>query len=92
MGAGIAQVAARGGHPVLLYDVRPGAARTATERVVGELHRQADKGRLSPGEAEAARQRPTRHGVEIADPLQPEPRRGGERVRLQAQRGQRQVG
>jgi 3-hydroxybutyryl-CoA dehydrogenase len=33
MGSGIAQVAAQAGHPVLLYDVSPGAALAEKEKL-----------------------------------------------------------
>ena len=47
MGAGIAQVALRAGHPVVLADARPGAAAAAAERVAAALAREAEKGRLT---------------------------------------------
>ncbi|MBI6563161.1 3-hydroxyacyl-CoA dehydrogenase PaaC [Pseudomonas synxantha] len=52
MGAGIAQVAAQGGHPVLLFDVREGAASRARENIVGALSRLVEKGRLTAETAE----------------------------------------
>jgi 3-hydroxybutyryl-CoA dehydrogenase len=54
MGAGIAQVAATAGHPVLLYDAEEGAPPKAKERIAGALARAADKGRLSPDERDGA--------------------------------------
>jgi len=57
MGAGIAEVAVLAGHPVRLYDTQP----KALERAVGELHnrihRQAEKGRVSHADANAAIER-----------------------------------
>jgi 3-hydroxybutyryl-CoA dehydrogenase len=48
MGAGIAQVAAAAGHPVLLYDAEEAAVAKAKERIAGALARAVDKGRLTP--------------------------------------------
>lgn len=48
MGAGIAQVAAQAGHPVRLYDNRPGAAAQAIEGIDRQLGRLVEKGRLTP--------------------------------------------
>jgi 3-hydroxybutyryl-CoA dehydrogenase len=48
MGAGIAQVAAAAGHPVLLYDADEAAVGKAKERIAATLARSVDKGRLSP--------------------------------------------
>lgn len=47
MGAGIAQVAALAGHPVLMYDVRDGAAEQARSQLAATLHGLAAKGKLS---------------------------------------------
>lgn len=46
MGAGIAQVAAEAGHPVRLYDVRPGAAAGALAQIRADLERLVAKGKL----------------------------------------------
>lgn len=46
MGAGIAQVAAQAGHPVMLFDAREGAAASAIDGVGKALARLVDKGRL----------------------------------------------
>ena len=46
MGAGIAQVAAAAGHPVRLFDVRPGAAAAAHAQIAIALSRLVDKGKL----------------------------------------------
>ena len=57
MGAGIAQVAAVAGHPVILHDTRPGAVDSARASIAQRLNRLAIKGELDPDEAErAARQ------------------------------------
>lgn len=47
MGAGIAQVAAQAGHPVLLLDKRPGAAAQAIEGIDRQLGKRVEKGKLS---------------------------------------------
>lgn len=47
MGAGIAQVAAAAGHPVLLFDVEPDAARRAIENIDSALQRLVAKGKLA---------------------------------------------
>jgi 3-hydroxybutyryl-CoA dehydrogenase len=51
MGAGIALVAARAGHPVRLLDARPGAAVAAVEALGSRLQRLAAKGVLSDDDA-----------------------------------------
>ena len=66
MGAGIAQVAASAGHPVLLYDTRAGAAPAAVEQINAQLQRLADKGRLSVDDVAAATRR-LRAIVDLAD-------------------------
>jgi 3-hydroxybutyryl-CoA dehydrogenase len=53
MGAGIAQVAAQAGHPVMLFDVKAGAAAQALDKLATSLHTLAAKGKLKP-EAVAA--------------------------------------
>ncbi|WP_028627352.1 3-hydroxyacyl-CoA dehydrogenase PaaH [Metapseudomonas resinovorans] len=53
MGAGIAQVAAQAGHPVKLYDNRPGAAAQAIDGIDRQLGRLVEKNKLS-AEARAA--------------------------------------
>ncbi len=55
MGAGIAQVAALAGHPVLLFDVSPGRAAIAVTGVSEELDRLVRKGRITQTSAAAAR-------------------------------------
>ncbi|MGH6944154.1 MAG: 3-hydroxyacyl-CoA dehydrogenase, partial [Geminicoccaceae bacterium] len=57
MGAGIAEVAAVAGHPVLLCDAQPGAAQGALERIDASLARAADKGRLRCEEIRSTRAR-----------------------------------
>lgn len=47
MGAGIAQVAAQAGHPVLLYDNRPDAAGQALADIAQQLQKRVEKGRQS---------------------------------------------
>jgi len=54
MGAGIAQVAAQAGHPVLLHDARPGAAAQARDKLAATLDGLVAKGRLDPALAQAA--------------------------------------
>ena len=46
MGAGIAQVAAVAGHPVIVYDAAEGAAARAADAVRGRVARLVEKGRL----------------------------------------------
>ena len=50
MGAGIAQVAAAAGHPVLLFDVAEGAAPRGVQAIGGALNRVISKGRMEAGE------------------------------------------
>ncbi|MDT4818587.1 3-hydroxyadipyl-CoA dehydrogenase [compost metagenome] len=47
MGAGIAQVAAQAGHPVKLYDNRPGAAAQAIDGIDRQLGKLVEKGKIS---------------------------------------------
>ncbi|MGQ9370446.1 3-hydroxyacyl-CoA dehydrogenase PaaH [Azospirillum sp. ST 5-10] len=53
MGQGIAQVAAQGGHPVLLHDARPGAAAAARDAIAAALGRLVEKGRMAAAERDA---------------------------------------
>ncbi len=53
MGAGIAQVAAQAGHPVRLFDLRPGAAAAARAQLADTLAGLVAKGKLT---ADAAQQ------------------------------------
>jgi len=57
MGVGIAEVAARAGHPVRLLDARPIAAADGVRAIADSLGRQVDRGRLSRTEADAAARR-----------------------------------
>ncbi|WDY60504.1 3-hydroxyacyl-CoA dehydrogenase PaaH [Pseudomonas sp. PSKL.D1] len=57
MGAGIAQVAAQAGHPVKLYDNRPGAAAEAVAGIDRQLGRLVEKGKLQPAARESIRAR-----------------------------------
>lgn len=50
MGAGIAQVAAAAGHPVLLFDAAEGAAARAKEHIIAALAALEMKGRMTKGE------------------------------------------
>lgn len=59
MGAGIAEVAARAGHRVLLLDAAPGATAAALEAVAARLARDVEKGRLDADAAEQVRGRLT---------------------------------
>jgi 3-hydroxybutyryl-CoA dehydrogenase len=59
MGNGIAQVCARAGHRVLLYDVSEAALTRGLERISANLGREVAKERLSGVEAEAVRARVT---------------------------------
>lgn len=54
MGRGIAQIAAASGNRVRLADARPGAAAEAAEAVAAQLARLAEKGRMTPEQANAA--------------------------------------
>ncbi len=54
MGAGIAEVAARSGHPVRLHDTRDGAAAGAITRIRQRLQRDAERGRLPTDVAASA--------------------------------------
>ncbi|MFJ9990350.1 3-hydroxyacyl-CoA dehydrogenase PaaH [Pseudomonas putida] len=69
MGAGIAQVAAQAGHPVRLYDNRPGAAAQAIDGIARQLARQVEKGKLSACEREliTARLQPAESLEALAD-------------------------
>lgn len=69
MGAGIAQVAAQAGHPVLLFDTREGAAAQAIAGIDRQLARLVDKGKLDAGQrsAIAARLQPAASVEALAD-------------------------
>jgi 3-hydroxybutyryl-CoA dehydrogenase len=57
MGSGIAQLACRSGAQTLLYDPIPDALERGRERALDGLRREAAKGRLDAGEAQAAGER-----------------------------------
>ena len=57
MGAGIAQVAAVAGHPVLLLDNRPQAAEAAVAALRAQLDKLAAKGKMTPQAAQDAGRR-----------------------------------
>lgn len=59
MGTGIAQVALKNGHPVILADVEKAAAAKAREIIDGALTRDVEKGRLTSEAAQSARDRLT---------------------------------
>jgi 3-hydroxybutyryl-CoA dehydrogenase len=54
MGAGIAQISAQAGLTVHLFDVRDGAALAARDNIATTLGKLAQKGKISPADAEAA--------------------------------------
>lgn len=64
MGAGIAQVAAAAGHPVILYDAFDGAAATGKARLAEGLEKLVARGRMSATDKAALLDR-----IEIADSL-----------------------
>lgn len=65
MGAGIAQVAAAAGHPVLLYDSFAGAAANGRKRIASGLKPLVARGRMSREEADALTGR-----IAVADALE----------------------
>ena len=54
MGRGIVQVSAQGGMSVIAYDEKPGAAQAAKDYIAKMLTGQAEKGRMSAADAQAA--------------------------------------
>src|SRR5437867_11121131 len=54
LGAGIAQIAAAAGHPVMLFDVKPAGAVTAIGDIQKTFGKLAEKGRISASAADAA--------------------------------------
>ena len=66
MGAGIAQVAAFGGHSVKLLDNRPGAAAQAIAGIRAQFEKMASKGKMSVEAAQAAGER-LQAAVQLAD-------------------------
>lgn len=67
MGAGIAQVAAASGHPVLLYDTRGGAAEAAITGIRSTLDKLVEKGKWQADDANAtvARLKPVKALTEV---------------------------
>lgn len=53
MGAGIAQVAAQAGHPVLLFDALDGAAQKGKDGIAKVLSRQVEKGKMTQADRDA---------------------------------------
>lgn len=53
MGAGIAQVAASSGHPVLLFDAAEGAAKRGIENTAKGLTKLVERGKMSQAEVDA---------------------------------------
>ncbi|MDE0852830.1 MAG: 3-hydroxyacyl-CoA dehydrogenase PaaC [Nevskia sp.] len=53
MGAGIAQVAAQAGHPVVLFDAKDGAADSGRAGILASLDRSVSKGRLDADERDS---------------------------------------
>jgi len=53
MGAGIAQVAAQAGHPVLLFDTRPDAVAAALKGLAGTMEKLVAKGKFIRSDADA---------------------------------------
>lgn len=53
MGAGIAQVAAQAGHPVVLFDTRPGAVEAALKGLAATMDKLVAKGKFTGAAAEA---------------------------------------
>ncbi len=68
MGAGIVQIAAHAGHPVLLYDSADGANVKALARIANDLGRLVERGKLCAGERDAilGRIMPIRHLEDLA--------------------------
>lgn len=54
MGAGIAQIAASAGHPVMLYDAHQGAAQAAVEKIQKTFAMLVEKKKMSSEDASAA--------------------------------------
>src|SRR5258706_6577554 len=65
MGRGIAQVLAQGGTRTLLFDAQPGAALKGKQSIADGLGKLAEKGRLKPGDVDAALGR-----IEVVDALE----------------------
>ena len=52
MGAGIAQVAAQAGHPVVLHDNQPGAAKAGIDNIRRQLEKRVAKGKMAQGDVD----------------------------------------
>ena len=65
MGRGIVQVLAQCGVRVLVYDAQPGAAQAAKDAIAQALGKLAEKGRVTPAQADAALGR-----IQLAESLQ----------------------
>ena len=59
MGRGIAQIAAQGGMPVVLYDNRPGGGEEARKAILATLQKLAEKGKIGQKDVEEAASRLT---------------------------------
>jgi 3-hydroxybutyryl-CoA dehydrogenase len=57
MGSGIAEVAITSGFQVLMRDVNPGAIEKGTNRIISDLERQVQKGKVAGEEKEGALKR-----------------------------------
>ncbi len=57
MGTGITQIAAQAGHPLMLYDVAPGAAELARDQLAATFDKLVDKGKIGSGPARQTLQR-----------------------------------
>ncbi len=65
MGAGIAQVCAMAGHPVLLFDLNP----EALEKAMASIHKNLDKG-ISIGKLDEAKKQETLNNLKTTDHLE----------------------
>jgi 3-hydroxybutyryl-CoA dehydrogenase len=54
MGAGIAEVAAKAGSSVIVCEMNAAAAAAGRDRIESSLNRAVDRGKLDPGERDAA--------------------------------------
>ena len=57
MGRGIAQIATQSGSQVLLYDTQAAVVEQARQSIFGQWDKMAAKGKLTPEQAEANKQR-----------------------------------
>ncbi|SCA55500.1 3-hydroxybutyryl-CoA dehydrogenase [Candidatus Terasakiella magnetica] len=65
MGAGIAQVAAKAGHPVLLFDAMMGAAQVGKDKTAKGLARLVEKGKMSQSDVDSLLER-----IQVVDTLE----------------------